>query len=487
MIQVYLEGHAYKHDLFELIRVFFPGRQINFVEKEKRGKCKYLIESILTEKSGNFFKITNLYKDSQLIKTIREEINDKMYKGLDRESLIKLRIKRGVYLILSSSLDIDLPWGILTGIRPVKLVHDFYEKEMENKIRYILEKEYKLDETRVELLLQVAAIQKQHIYPLDQDRYSLYIGIPFCPTRCSYCSFPSYALAGKTYKAQPYIDTLIYEINSIKDLMAGKKINTVYIGGGTPTAVSRKQLESVIESVQTGFNGEIKEFTVEAGRPDTIDRDMLKMLRDKGVTRISINPQTMNGDTLKLIGRNHSPKSIIRAYNLAKSVGFDIINMDIILGLPGETPEDLQYTLERIEELDPENLTIHILSLKRGSKLYNAGYKHIGKVNAEIEEMLDLTKEFTYKMNLLPYYLYRQKQILGNLENVGYAKRGMECVYNIAMMEEKETVIGLGLGSVSKIFYPKENRIQRVPNFKGLDDYIRRVDELIARKKHYII
>jgi len=269
--------------------------------------------------------------------------------------------------------------------------------------------------------------------------------------------------------------------------MAGKKINTVYIGGGTPTAVSRKQLESVIESVQTGFNGEIKEFTVEAGRPDTIDRDMLKMLKDKGVTRISINPQTMNGDTLKLIGRNHSPKSIIRAYNLAKSVGFDIINMDIILGLPGETPEDLQYTLERIEELDPENLTIHILSLKRGSKLYNAGYKHIGKVNAEIEEMLDLTKEFTYKMNLLPYYLYRQKQILGNLENVGYAKRGMECVYNIAMMEEKETVIGLGLGSVSKIFYPKENRIQRVPNFKGLDDYIRRVDELIARKKHYII
>lgn len=266
--------------------------------------------------------------------------------------------------------------------------------------------------------------------------------------------------------------------------MEGKWLNTVYIGGGTPTSIKTKDLERIVATVKDVFKDEdIREFTVEAGRPDTINTEKLKMLKDMEIDRISINPQTMNLKTLSKIGRNHNIESILSSYSLAKEIGFDIINMDLILGLPGEDIEDIAYSLNEIKKLDPDNLTVHTLSIKRRAELFN-DKENIFNKTAMMKKALELTETKVYEMGLIPYYLYRQKQILGNLENIGYSKVGKECIYNISMMEEKETIIGLGLGAVSKFYY--ENKIERLPNFKDLIQYSNRIDELITKKRRFI-
>lgn len=265
--------------------------------------------------------------------------------------------------------------------------------------------------------------------------------------------------------------------------MEGKKINSVYIGGGTPTSIPQIDLEKLINAIYDKFGEEnIKEFTVEAGRPDTITEEYLKMLNKNKISRISINPQTMNDKTLQLIGRKHNAEDIVKTYYLAKDIGFNTINMDLIIGLPNEGIEDVNNTLDKIKKLDPENLTVHTLSVKRGSRFKGTiDQYHIQGQNI-VEEMLNKTVDYSKEMGLEPYYLYRQKQILGNFENIGYCKPETECIYNIAIMEEKETIMAAGMGSVSKIFFPEENRIERVPNFKDIKEYLERNEELIRKK-----
>ncbi|WP_406244144.1 coproporphyrinogen dehydrogenase HemZ [Tissierella carlieri] len=378
-----------------------------------------------------------------------------------------------------------MPWGVLTGIRPVKIVHDLLDKDInENEIIRVLAEEYKLSFDKAKLILDIGRKQREYIYPLNKDRYSLYVSIPFCPTRCLYCSFPALPIGRYENHIKEYTLKVIYEIEQISEMMKGKKINTVYIGGGTPTAIPLMELEKIIQAIYYRFGEKnIKEFTVEAGRPDTITKEYLTMLYKNEVGRISINPQTMNDDTLKLIGRQHKSKDIIETFNLAKEIGFDIINMDLIVGLPGEEIKHIKKTLEEIQKLDPENLTIHTLSVKRGSKFKATIDQYPLQSQNILSAMLNETREYTKDMGLEPYYLYRQKQILGNFENIGYCKAKMECIYNIAMMEEKETIMAAGMGSVSKIFFPEENRIERVPNFKDLKEYLERSSELIERKK----
>ena len=481
IINIYIEGHEYSHDLFELTRAFLSDDNIRFIEnKDQIEEKEYLVESILLENANTSVSITSLYRGRILIETFKENIDDISIPSYDKKRLQKLSIKKGMYNIISDLLNKKLPWGILTGIRPVKVVHELIDMSLSTKeILNVLETQYKFINEKAKLILDVALSQRKYLYPRDKQRFSIYINIPFCPSKCSYCSFPSFRI-NKDSKVNDYIDALIFEIEESREIFKNKKLNTVYIGGGTPTSLETNQLEIIMKKIKEIFPEKIKEFTVEAGRPDTINREKLEMLKSYGVNRISINPQTFNQSTLDKVGRDHSIESIKQAYNLAKSLDFDIINMDIILGLPGEGLSELENTLKELKKLNPDNLTVHTLSLKRGSKLHDS--MDINE-DSEVEAMLERTINYSNSENYIPYYLYRQKQILGNLENIGYTKPGNECIYNIAMMEEKESIFAFGLGAVTKIYYPDEDKILRIANFKSLHDYIGRISELIHKKK----
>lgn len=489
MVFVLIEGYEKSNEIRELIRLFFKSEETLFIEDIKEYPYNgYLLHSVLARNDKDIYATAYLYKDGHLIDKHSENILDlKTYRNSVKKD-INIGIKKTIFYCLIGISGQKLPWGILTGIRPIKIIHELVDKSIEQKeIIRLLTTEYKLNIEKAKLATDICLRQREHIYPLDKNRYSLYISIPFCPTRCFYCSFPALTLKGNLGYIEEYVDKLIFEIKAIRRIMGHKKINTVYIGGGTPTAIPPKELEKIIQEVYLSFGKEnIKEFTVEAGRPDTITDEYLKVLDNNGIRRISINPQTMNDNTLKIIGRHHKAKDIIEVYWQARNYSFEVINMDLIVGLPGEGIDDIKYTLGEIKKLDPENLTIHTLSIKRGSNFFNALEKYPIKGQDTIEQMLNETMNYADEMGLKPYYLYRQKQILGNFENVGYAKPRKECIYNIAMMEEKETILGAGMGAVSKVFFPDENRLERIPNFKDLKEYLERVEELINKKERIL-
>ncbi|NLW41229.1 MAG: coproporphyrinogen dehydrogenase HemZ [Tissierellia bacterium] len=485
MIYVRLIGHNFQYEVYELIKVFYFGEEIFFLEDLNQYNEGLLILSRLIETNEGLKASTEIYKDNSLVS--KEFIIEIDRIDVDKSSTnkkIRIGIKQSIYDALNNLSNIKAPWGILTGVRPVKIVHNLLdENKSQDEIIHTLTSEYRLDLDKAKLIMDIGKKQREYLYPLDEDNFSIYISIPFCPTRCLYCSFPSLNINSYIHWVEEYVDRLIYEMERIKDLMGKRNVSTVYIGGGTPSAIPNKQLDRIIKAVYKNFDKEsIEEFTVEAGRPDTIDGELLKMLNENQIDRISINPQTMNDNTLKIIGRKHSSKDIINTYYQARQIGFDVINMDLIVGLPSEGIEEIKNTLDSIRELKPENLTVHTLAVKRGSKFINAMDKYKVADQNTIEAMIEQTQIFANEMELFPYYLYRQKQMMGNFENVGYAMEGKECIYNIKMMEEKETVIGLGMGAVSKIYFPKEDRIERIPNVKSLEEYLKRVDEMVNRK-----
>lgn len=378
------------------------------------------------------------------------------------------------------------PWGILTGIRPVKIATKLLKenKSDEDVIKYFMEK-YSATEKKAKLALEIAKIEKPISESLYDNGVSLYIGIPFCPSRCLYCSFVTNG-AGKNSKLiAPYIECLKQEIRYMSNILKedGKVIETVYIGGGTPTTLSAGQLDELLDSMFKEFDlSRIKEFTVEAGRPDTIDSDKLKTIRSFGIDRISINPQSMNDEILKIAGRPHTADDIRRAFELARSCDFNFINMDIIAGLPGESLDMFKNTVREVEKLSPENTTVHTMSIKRSSRLN----ENIAKYNLTDDEtmgnMVEFAADYIRKCGKHPYYLYRQKNMLGNLENVGYAKAGFDSLYNIYIMEEIQTIVSLGCGGVTKTVDKSTDRIERIFNVKEPKDYIERLDEMLARK-----
>lgn len=484
MIYVHLIDNDYRYEVNELIRVFYFKEERIFIDSLEDYSEGFLIE-VGMEDNRPF---TRIFEDNVLIHEVHIDMNSIRIGDSDTDKIKKIGIIQSLYDALNRISSVKAPWGVLTGVRPVKIVHKLMDRGYDDeKILDILIDGYRLFDEKAELLLKVAKKQRKHIYPLDENRFSLYIAIPFCPTRCLYCSFPSVGIEKYGHLVDEYTDKLIYELDSIGEIAKSKHISTAYIGGGTPTAIPYKNLERIIQAVYRNFGREnIEEFTVEAGRPDTIDEEVLLMLKENKVDRISINPQTMNDSTLELIGRSHKAKDIIDVYWLAREIGFPVINMDLIVGLPGEGVEEIRKTLDEIEKLNPENLTVHTLAVKRGSIFRDVMDQYEIEDQRVIYEMLKEVKAYTDSMKLEPYYLYRQKQMLGNFENVGYAKKNKECIYNIKMMEEKETILAAGMGGISKIYYPHEDRIERVPNIKSLNEYLTRIDEMVERKRSFL-
>lgn len=378
------------------------------------------------------------------------------------------------------------PWGILTGIRPVKIAVKLLNSGMTNQeVVDYFKNEYSTTEDKAKLALSIAEVEKPIIDSLRPNGVSLYVGIPFCPTRCLYCSFVTNSIAHSAKYIPDYLDCLLREIEYTAEIVKsnGQEIESVYIGGGTPTTLEYTQLERLIKGLYKSFDlSKIREFTVEAGRPDTITEDKLKVIKSFDIDRISINPQTMNEETLKVIGRNHTPKQIVTAYNLARKCGIDIINMDIIAGLPGETLKMFEKTVKEVEDLDPENITVHTMSIKRSSRLREMLSDYELTDGGEVSLMVDYARETLKNKGKYPYYLYRQKNMLGNLENIGYCKEGTESLYNIFIMEEVQTIIALGCGGVTKTVDRETDRIERIFNVKEPKDYIERIEEMLKRK-----
>ena len=396
--------------------------------------------------------------------------------------------KRMMYDMLKKLTGRELPWGTLTGIRPTKIVYTLLKKRKNDReIKDYLKKEYYVSEKKGDLAIKVASNEKRLLEKLDYNNgYSLYAGIPFCPTTCLYCSFTSYPLAVWKDRVDTYVDAILKELEFTSRLMKDKKLDTFYMGGGTPTTLEPEQLDRVLSFFEEHFDTTgLKEHTIEAGRPDSITRDKLLIMKKHGVDRISINPQTMNDDTLKLIGRHHTVEQIKEAFTLARECGFDNINMDLIIGLPGETREHIERTMREVALLAPDSLTVHSLAIKRAARLniFWEKYKDYAMVNTD--DIINMTADCAAAMGMEPYYLYRQKNMAGNFENVGYSKPGREGIYNILIMEEKQTIMAVGAGASTKVVFPEENRIERVENVKDVTTYIENIDEMIDRKRRF--
>lgn len=402
----------------------------------------------------------------------------------------KAELKRQIYKVMSELTGTELPWGALTGIRPTKLAMGMLEENPEvsdGELCRFLKEKYLVSDEKIALSIDIARREKEILRHIDyRDGYSLYIGIPFCPTTCLYCSFTSYPIGAYGKKTDSYVDALIKEIDYAAVKFKDRKLNTVYFGGGTPTTLEPEQLDRLLETVRDKFDFQHnQEFTVEAGRPDSITEEKLEVLKKHGVTRISINPQTMKQETLELIGRYHTVEQVRDRFALARSLGFDNINMDFIAGLPGETIEDIRHSMEETLKLNPDSITVHSLAIKRAARLniFKDQYKEMNMENNM--EIMDMCSWYAEKMDMKPYYMYRQKNMAGNMENVGYARESKAGIYNILIMEEKQTILALGAGAVTKCVLPDANRIERVENVKNVDQYIERIDEMIERKKKF--
>ncbi len=396
----------------------------------------------------------------------------------------KTHIKRVVSACYNKLTGIHLPWGLLTGIRPSKNVRELYDSGMDyDAVKQHFMSFYMADESKTDLSIEVAKTQRDIIKSIKDNSVSIYIGIPFCPTRCLYCSFTSQSIKFSNKLTEPYMDALIKEIEFTGKVLKEKNkiIDTIYIGGGTPTALNDSQLKRLMMAIDANFDlSYLREYTVEAGRPDTITKDKLDILKNHKVSRISINPQTMHQKTLDLIGRCHTPEDIEITYKMARDAGFNHINMDLISGLPDETNEDFLYTLEQIEKMAPDSITVHTMSIKHGSFL-DKDYSTYTKTSQDtVNKMLEDASALMQKLGKKPYYLYRQKNMLGNLENVGYADKNSHCLYNIFIMEEVQSIIALGAGASTKIITDKS--IERAFNVKEVIEYIKRIDEMLERK-----
>lgn len=486
MLYIQLE-EEYRAEVFELIRLFLPESEFSFADYS--GIAPTVFPGLLCNINDSLNKreITVLLKDDQ--RTIYKNTMDAGINTEKARKTVIMPLKLLIYEALSSYTGKELPWGVLTGIRPSKIVHGMMNEGIPiQKIRNELMDYYRVSGPKGDLAIEVAKNNRKYLSK-DKNLVSIYIGIPFCTSKCLYCSFPSVLTGRYGYLITDYLNALKKEIMWTSNWISSKglAIDTVYIGGGTPTALSEGDLDMLLNEVVSCLPMDnCREFTVEAGRPDTITREKLRVIRNAGAGRISINPQTMNDKTLELIGRNHSSYDIEKAFYLAREEMYENINMDLITGLPGETLEDFYDTLIRLKELDPENITVHTLAVKRASRLNEEKDSFKRTNDDEVSAMIEMAMAYLREMNMKPYYLYRQKNILANLENVGYSKPGYEGIYNILIMEEVQSIIALGAGGVSKIIFP-ENRIERIFNVRNVEQYIQRIDEMIERKEKAIL
>ena len=463
-IKIKLNDMKYRYDVYQMFNIYFPLDEIKFLDDG------YYIVNILDNKVE--FINSDYYKETEISENIKEDI------------------KRLVFSSLKDITKEEYPWGILVGIRPSKIALKYLEEgKTEEEIIEIFKKKHLASEEKAKLCIEIAKTEVSFVNN-DSKNIAIYIGMAFCPTRCFYCSFAANPIMGNKKLVNPYLEALIYEIREMKKYIdeRGLNIETVYFGGGTPTAVNNEEFELIMQEAYDAFvKGKgLKEFTVECGRPDSITKEKLATMKKFNVTRISINPQTMNDETLKMIGRGHNSNDVIEKFNLARSMGFNDINMDMIIGLPGEGIKEVLHTKEEILKLHPDSLTVHGLSLKRASILYENFILKKGiqvKKQAELADMYEESRNLAQKLGLHPYYMYRQKNMVGNMENLGYSRKGAECIYNIQMIEDKQTIIALGADAVSKVVFLDEGRIERFANIKDVREYCNRIEEMVEGKK----
>ena len=481
MIQVRTQTPEFICDIGDMLRLFLGDVQICEVD----GQAAY--EHRILRKNG---KIGDRWSHGDRAYTLWGDAPTGTDVQIRRAR--KRQVKMALYELLKQITGMQPPWGALTGIRPTRLLYEGLDMGLSlPEARARLKTEFDVSEDRAQLLCDIADMQRG-VRSVPDGMFDLYIGIPFCRTRCSYCSFSSGEIGRNGKLVAPYTQALLHEIEASAQLIreANLRVRAAYIGGGTPTAIPCGDLEAILAAAQREFPG-AAEWTVEAGRPDTIDREKLIMLRTHDVSRISVNPQTFNDETLARIGRMHTGEDTVRAYMLARELGFDDINMDLIAALPGETPEIFADTVRRVIELAPESVTVHSLAIKRSSKLHEqlhvsgAGHTQVSSEGAA--EMIAFARRSLMDAGWRPYYLYRQKYMAGNLENVGYARPGKACLYNIGNMEETAPVLALGAGGITKWLFDRDLRIERAANLKNIEEYINRIDEMVERKRALIV
>ena len=476
MIIVTLNEDRYAYDIHSLVKAFYPEQDVKvFAEGTKEEQSDAGMPA--------FFVI---FKEEEICAGITGQTQKKNRLGAPQDQgAVKNDLKQLLYGILSEETGKTLPWGTLTGIRPTRLAMQLLEqgKTAEEADAY-MRSTYLCSKEKTELAIDIAKREQKILADIHyEEGYSLYVGIPFCPTTCLYCSFTSFPIRAWKDKVDAYLSAVEKEIDFVKEACADKVLDSVYIGGGTPTTLEPDELDRLFAKLKGTLDwSQVKEFTVEAGRADSITAEKLRVMKKWGVTRISVNPQTMKQETLDVIGRRHTVEQTVEAFWTARREGFDNINMDLILGLPGETKNDVAETMRRVKELAPDSLTVHSLAIKRASRLSQWILENGMDTLHNTDETMQIAALGARELGMEPYYLYRQKNMSGNFENVGYAKPGKAGIYNILIMEEKQSILALGAGTISKAVYP-DGRIERCDNVKDVDLYIEKIDEMIERKR----
>lgn len=472
------KGHSFHYEMENICRVFFPYEAI----KEQDDDSDIRVETVCEEND-----IEAVLNVSVTAFGSTAELTDRVAKTeyeYSRECERRLAIL--IFNILSEKCGFTPKWGILTGVRPIKLIRKLTDQLGKTEAEKYFAEKLLVSAEKIKLSSQTAVLEDSIVKMSRPDSFSLYISIPFCPTRCSYCSFVSQSIEKAMKLVPTYVDYLKKEIAITGEIAKnlGLRLETVYFGGGTPTTLSAEQLGELMAAVESSFDlSTVREYTVEAGRPDTVTVDKLRMLKQYGVSRISINPQTMNDEVLQRIGRNHSAKQVLEAFEMARSVGLNNINMDTIAGLPLDTEESFARTFETLLGLSPENITVHTLAMKKASYLNHDKELSLSKETAMVDNMVSYSQRVLSGAGYRPYYLYRQSKMLGNLENTGWAKPGFEGLYNVYIMEETHSILACGAGATLKLRNPYGDEIERIFNYKFPYEYIERFDLLCERKK----
>ncbi len=470
-MNLYVKNHNFHFELENLTRLFFPNKKITVIRDFSEPQPPYIYTEV-SDKIIISVNIGSFNKSETAVKKLTDDDNE----------LVSAQL---LYKLLCDFTGLTQPWGILTGVRPVKLLRRLAEESSEEQAVKKFEKDFFVSNEKIALSRETEHNERKILELSKPESFSLYVGIPFCPSRCSYCSFVMASIERAEKLIEPYTKLLCEEIKRTAEI-ANKldlRLETVYFGGGTPTTLSAEQLDTVLRTVNKSFDmSTCREFTVEAGRPDTIDIAKLFALKENKVDRISINPQTVNDEVLKTIGRKHTAQQFFDAFELARKCGFDNINTDLIAGLPTDTPESFKNSLDLIVRLNAECITVHTLCMKRASRLTTEGVTLDLQQARDAREMLAYTQNILGQNEYIPYYMYRQSRMVGNLENVGWSKKGFESLYNVYVMDETHTILACGSGGVTKLKRNNPDYLERIFNFKYPYEYIDRFDELIQRK-----
>lgn len=470
-MNLYVKNHNFHFELENLTRLFFPNEKITVIRDFSEPQPPYIYTEV-SDKITISVNIGSFNKSETAVKKLADDDNE----------LVSAQL---LYKLLCDFTGLTQPWGILTGVRPVKLLRRLAEESSEEQAVKKFEKDFFVSNEKIALSRETEHNERKILELSKPESFSLYVGIPFCPSRCSYCSFVMASIERAEKLIEPYTKLLCEEIKRTAEIAnkLGLRLETVYFGGGTPTTLSAEQLDTVLGTVNNSFDmSTCREFTVEAGRPDTIDIAKLFALKENKVDRISINPQTVNDEVLKTIGRKHTALQFFDAFELARKCGFDNINTDLIAGLPTDTPESFKNSLDSIVRLNAECITVHTLCMKRASRLTTEGVTLDLQQARDAREMLVYTQNILGQNEYIPYYMYRQSRMVGNLENVGWSKRGFESLYNVYVMDETHTILACGSGGVTKLKRNNPDYLERIFNFKYPYEYIDRFDELIQRK-----